>query len=71
MSKTMAKKRSVGKTIIFVVGLFLSLAYVSPFALVLVNSFKTKYEIVDNPLSWPVEFTWDNFEQALSKVSTF
>ncbi len=68
MSKSMASRARLGRTAIFVLGLVLSLAYVSPFALVFLNSFKTKYEIVDNPLSWPTEFSWDNFSQALEKM---
>ena len=68
MNKSMSARARIGRLVIFLVGLVLSLAYVSPFALVLVNSFKTKYEIVDNPLSWPVEFTWDNFTQAIEKM---
>jgi raffinose/stachyose/melibiose transport system permease protein len=65
------KKRSLGKKIIFAIGLFLSLTYVAPFALVLVNSFKPKYDILANPLGWPITFTWDNFQQALHKMNFF
>ena len=71
MSKTARKKISAGKTVIFVIGAVLSLAYVMPFFLVFLNSFKPKYEILDNPLALPVEFTWDNFGQALEKMNFF
>jgi len=67
-----AKARtSTFRTIIWVVGAVLSLAYVMPFILVLINSFKPKMEILDNPLALPVEFTWDNFNQALQKMEFF
>lgn len=62
-------KRSLGKTIIFAVGAFLSISYALPFFLVFVNAFKPEMEIVDNPLALPVEFTWDNFTSALEMMN--
>lgn len=67
----MKLKMNLGKKAIFLVGLILSVAYVMPFFLVLVNSFKPKFEILDNPLAFPIEFTWDNFEQAFQKMNFF
>lgn len=69
--KNATTQRKLGKRIIFGVGLFLSLAYVAPFILVLLNSFKPKYDILKNPLAWPSNFTWDNFQQALHKMNFF
>jgi raffinose/stachyose/melibiose transport system permease protein len=67
-----AKARtSTARSIVWVVGLVVSVAYVMPFVLVLINSFKPKMEILDNPLALPVEFTWDNFNQALQKMEFF
>ena len=71
MSKTTRRRVNPAKTIIFVVGAVLSLAYVMPFFLVFLNAFKPKYEILDNPLAMPIEFTWDNFGQALEKMNYF
>jgi raffinose/stachyose/melibiose transport system permease protein len=65
------KKRSPAKMAIFIVGLVLSIAYVMPFFLVFVNSFKLKYAILADPLSFPVQITWDNFSQALEKMNFF
>jgi raffinose/stachyose/melibiose transport system permease protein len=67
----MNKRKSLAKRIIFFVGLVMSLAYVMPFFLVFVNAFKPTSEIVQNPLSLPVEFTWENFNQALKKMNFF
>ena len=41
-------------------------AFVSlfPMALMLLNSFKPAAEIIQNPLSWPEVFRWDNFTRA-------
>lgn len=63
--------RKLGKRIVFGVGLFLSVSYVLPFVLVFLNAFKPKPEILSNPLSWPVEVTWDNFQQAMTKMNFF
>jgi raffinose/stachyose/melibiose transport system permease protein len=71
MTFTAKARTSTVRTIIWVVGLVLSLAYVMPFVLVLVNSFKPKMEILDNPMSLPNEFTWDNFQQAFEKMKFF
>jgi raffinose/stachyose/melibiose transport system permease protein len=65
------KKSKLGLKVTFIVGLFLSLVYAFPFFLVIVNSFKPKREILDNPLAFPIEFTTDNFEQALKKMDFF
>lgn len=73
MSKkvSMNKRNSVSRSIIFTVGLILSVAFVMPFFLVFVNAFKPIPEIIANPLAFPVEFTWDNFTQALEKMNFF
>jgi raffinose/stachyose/melibiose transport system permease protein len=71
MTFTAKARTSTAKTIVWVIGLIVSVAYVLPFLLVLINSFKPKMEILDNPLSLPVEFTWDNFNQALQKMEFF
>jgi len=69
--KNATKQRSLGKKVIFGVGLVLSVTYVAPFLLVLLNSVKPKFDILRNPLNWPVNFTWDNFQQALLKMNYF
>jgi raffinose/stachyose/melibiose transport system permease protein len=70
-SVSMNKRASVARSIIFTVGLVLSIAFVMPFFLVFVNAFKPIPEIISNPLAFPVEFTWDNFTQALEKMNFF
>ena len=69
--KNATKQRTLGKKVIFSIGLFLSLAYVAPFLLVLLNSFKPKFDILSNPLGWPTTFTWENFQEALRKMNFF
>jgi raffinose/stachyose/melibiose transport system permease protein len=67
----MSKRNSLVKSLIFILGLVLSLAFVMPFFLVFVNAFKPIPEILSNPLAFPVEVTWDNFTQALEKMNFF
>jgi raffinose/stachyose/melibiose transport system permease protein len=67
----MSKRTQVGKRITFSVGLVLAFAYVFPFFLVFVNSLKLKTDILDNPLAIPSHITWDNFNQALTKMNFF
>jgi len=69
--KNVKTQRSLGKKILFGVGLFVSVSYVAPFLLVLLNSFKPKFDILANPLGWPTQFTWDNFQQAVEKMNFF
>jgi raffinose/stachyose/melibiose transport system permease protein len=67
----MSVKRSVGKKVTFIVGVILAFAYIFPFFLVFVNSLKLKPEILANPLALPSHITWDNFNQALTKMNFF
>jgi raffinose/stachyose/melibiose transport system permease protein len=67
----MSKSSSTPRKIIFAVGATLSLAYVLPFVLVFLNAFKPKYDIIENPLAWPKQVSWDNFEQAMLKMNFF
>ena len=67
----MSKSSSTSRKIIFAVGATLSLAYVLPFVLVFLNAFKPKYDILENPLAWPKQVSWDNFEQAMLKMNFF
>ena len=65
------KQRALGKKVIFGSGLFLAIAYVAPFFLILLNSFKPKFDILSNPLSWPKQVTYENFQEALRKMNFF
>ena len=67
----MKAQNRVGKKITFAVGITLAFAYFFPFFLVFVNSVKLKYDILANPLSFPAPITWDNFQQALTKMEFF
>lgn len=42
--------------------------WVIPFVLVLINPFKTREEIIENPFSLPTSFGFDNFAQAWERM---
>jgi raffinose/stachyose/melibiose transport system permease protein len=60
-----------GKRVTFIFGLTVAFAYAFPFFLVFVNSLKLKYDILKNPLAFPVNITWENFQQAYTKMNFF
>jgi raffinose/stachyose/melibiose transport system permease protein len=60
-----------GRRATFAIGITLGVAYVFPFFLVFVNSLKLKYDILANPLALPVTITWENFQQAYTKMEFF
>jgi raffinose/stachyose/melibiose transport system permease protein len=60
-----------GRRATFAIGITLGFAYVFPFFLVFVNALKLKYDILANPLALPVSITWENFQQAYTKMEFF
>ena len=64
-------RKKVVRSLIFTLGAVLAVAFVAPFGLVLVNSFKPKVEILKDPLALPIEFSWENFEKAIEKMNYF
>lgn len=64
-------RAKLGRRIVFVSGAFLSLIYAFPFFLVLLNSFKEKREIRNDPLSLPDEWLWGNYVEAWEKLQYF
>ena len=56
------------KIVLYVLGIFLGLAFLSPFYIVIINSFKSKKEIFSSTLTFPKEFTFENYSQAFEKL---
>lgn len=59
------KKSSIKKNILMIFGIILSIIWISPFYLVLINSFKTKKELFTSTLGLPQKFMLDNYKQAV------
>lgn len=62
------KRKALG---IKVIGLLLMLAWLYPFYLIIINSFKTKSEIFKNTLNVPEQFTLENYPVAFEKLDFF
>lgn len=61
-----SKKRKL--YLLELLGVVLALVWLSPFYLMVVNSFKTKREIFTDTVALPDEFTWDNYVQAFQEL---
>ncbi len=53
----------------FVLMLVILLCYMAPFLFVIINSIKTKKEIILNPIALPTNFSLDNYYQAFEKMN--
>lgn len=53
------------KSLILFILLFIFLV---PFLITILNTFKTTQEFVDNPISWPVHFNFDNYIKAFNDM---
>lgn len=54
-----------------ILGFFLILMYVSPFYIIVVNSFKTQREFFENVLQWPSSLYLNNYKQAMKDIKYF
>ncbi|KAK3604154.1 hypothetical protein CHS0354_001961 [Potamilus streckersoni] len=63
--------RRIGLIFLGVLGFFLALLYLSPFYLVIINSFKSKREVVLDTLALPEQLLWENYAKALEKLDLF
>jgi raffinose/stachyose/melibiose transport system permease protein len=60
--------RRVQRYIVEVIGIILAVIWISPFYLMIVNSFKTKREIFIDTLRLPEIFTFDNYAEAFQQL---
>ncbi|MHC5227139.1 carbohydrate ABC transporter permease [Enterococcus sp. LJL99] len=65
----MKLERNLNKIIVFTVCTLLFLLYVFPFALIILNSFKSRMEVVADPLAMPSAFSFDNFIEAFTTMN--
>lgn len=62
------KNGSIKKYLLCILGIILSIIWISPFYLVLINSFKTKKELFTSTLGFPKKFLFDNYKHAASDL---
>lgn len=65
------KNKKLIKKLLYVLGGFISLVYLIPFYILLVNSFKTRRGIFESTLALPKVWTLDNFTVAMKRLSLF
>lgn len=65
----MKNKKLIANVIKYIVISGLLLVYIVPFAFVLINSFKTRKDIVSNPLALPSTFKFSNYIDAFQKMN--
>jgi len=63
------KNRQNSKIILYIIGTLSSLLFLSPFYILIVNSFKTKRELFGSTLTLPENWILDNFKIAMDKLS--
>lgn len=69
----MKKHKKVTPKIIIasILSIILGLVFLSPFYIIVVNSFKSKKELFESTLALPHQFTLDNYKEALNELEFF
>jgi raffinose/stachyose/melibiose transport system permease protein len=60
----MRLRKKINSLSLFVIAIVLFILYIFPFFLIIINSFKTRQEIVLNPLTFPKSWSLENYIQA-------
>lgn len=63
------QNRAISTALVFLIVLVLSVLFVMPFFLVIINSIKESSEFVANPFSWPVKAMWSNYANAFQTMN--
>ena len=63
------KSKQNSRILLYIIGIFTSFLFISPFYILIVNAFKTKRELFGSTLTLPKEWMLDNFKVALHKLS--
>lgn len=58
----------IKKVALYVLGIVLGLIFLSPFYILIINSFKSKKEIFKDTLTMPIEWVFDNYVDAFEKL---
>ncbi len=65
----MKSNKLIKNSMLFLVAIILFVLYIFPFALIIINSFKPRVEILRNPLALPTSFSLDNFIEAFNAMN--
>jgi raffinose/stachyose/melibiose transport system permease protein len=67
----MAPRKMMGRTLSYLVLIICFVLFVSPFALLLINGFKTNAEIIDSPLRLPKAIHFDTLRSVMTEMHYF
>ena len=62
-------KKKLSKWTLDILGIVLALICLSPFYIIIVNSFKTKGELFESTLSFPENFSFDNYARSWEQLN--
>ncbi|WP_442597147.1 carbohydrate ABC transporter permease [Neobacillus sp. D3-1R] len=65
----MTKTRVVSSTLLYIVSIIAFVCFVFPFALLIINSFKTNGEILTSPFSLPTTWNFAHFAEVIEKMN--
>ncbi len=71
MIKSRREKKEGGSIVVTLILLVLGLIFVAPILLLVMNSFKPYQEMIKNFLSFPVNFTLENYTTAIARMDFF
>ncbi|WP_017471428.1 carbohydrate ABC transporter permease [Amphibacillus jilinensis] len=63
------KSKKIKSLLYYLLSLFLFLAFVFPFIIIIINSFKDNLSVVRNPLALPEVFSFSNYIQAFNAMN--
>lgn len=61
--------KTVIDSIKFFILFFLLVIFISPFLIIVTNTFKTTQQFVENPISWPTRFDFSNYIKAIDYMN--
>ena len=62
------KKKKILSTVSFIVSVVLFLGFIMPFLIVVLNSFKSRIDVVKNPLKFPESISFENYKNAIETM---
>jgi raffinose/stachyose/melibiose transport system permease protein len=65
----MALKKSISNIVLYIIAVAAFVVFCFPFFMLIVNSFKTNGEIIDNPFALPKQISWAHFYDVVEKMN--
>lgn len=65
----MANRKLIGRILIYLFLIITFIVFIFPFVLIIINSFKTNGQILENPFSLPTAFSFKHFADVIAKMN--